>query len=192
MSLSLVTPPAVEPITLDQAKLRLRISDNAQDSRLVHLIRVARQRVERETGQALLSQTWLERRDAWDGDGRMLAFSTQFRLLKPPLMALEALTVYDVDDTPTVIDPSGFFIDTLAEPGRIALKPDTAWPQPGRAVGGIEIRFRCGYGDSVDDVPAPLVEAVSKLVDAMWRDGAGIGLPMAVRSLMAPWRRLSL
>jgi uncharacterized phiE125 gp8 family phage protein len=184
MSLSLVTPPAVEPITLDQA--------NAQDSRLTHLIRAARQRVERETGHALLSQTWLERRDGWDGDGRLLAFATQFRLLKPPLIALEALTVYDADDVPRVIDTADFFIDTMAEPGRITLKPDTAWPQPGRCVGGIEIRFRCGYGDSADDVPGPLVEAVGKLVETMWRDGASFGLPRGVQSLIAPWRRLSL
>lgn len=179
-------------MALDAIKLRLRLGDNTQDARLSHLISTARSRVERETGRALLSQTWLERRDHWDGDGRLLAFGTQFRLLKPPLIALEAITVYDAADTPSEIDPAAFFIDTMAEPGRIALRPDTAWPQPERAAGGLEIRFRCGYGDSPDDVPEPLVEAVALLVEALWNGEFDGHLPLAVQGLLAPFRRARL
>jgi uncharacterized phiE125 gp8 family phage protein len=192
MSLSLVSPPAVEPITLARAKARLRISDDSQDDRITHLIRVARCRVERETEHALLSQTWMERRDAWDGGGRLLAFATQFRILKPPLIGIEAITTYDADDAPSVWDPAAFFVDSMAEPGRIALKPDSLFPVPGRKIAGIEIRFVCGYGDSAEDVPAPLIEAVAQLVEAMAEGGPDVGLPLSVQSLIAPWRRRSL
>ena len=192
MSVSLVTPPAAEPISLDQAKARLRIADTSQDAHLTHLIRSARQRVEGETGRALITQTWLERRDAWDGDGRLCAFATQFKLLKPPLISIEAITTYAVDDTPTSHDPTDFFIDTLSEPGRLALRPNGQFPQPGRGVGGIELRFVCGYGSDPGDVPAPLIEAIGQLVEAMAEGGLDVGLPASVKALLMPWWRISL
>tara|TARA_R110000868_G_scaffold322583_2_gene583527 strand:+ start:1089 stop:1667 length:579 start_codon:yes stop_codon:yes gene_type:complete len=192
MSLSLVTPPAAEPISLDQIKARLRISDSSQDTHLAHLIRSARQRVEGDTGRALISQTWLERRDAWDGDGRLCAFATQFKLPKAPLIAIEAITTYDAEDVPTSHDPADFFIDTASEPGRLALKPNGNFPQPGREVGGIEIRFACGYGDDPADVPAPLIEAIGQLVEAMYSGGLEVGMPASVKALLSPWWRISL
>lgn len=192
MSLSLVTPPAAEPISLEQARARLRISDTSQDAHLAHLIRSARQRVERETGRALITQSWLERRDAWDGDGRLCAFGTQFKLPKPPLISIDAITTYAADDTPTSHDPADFFIDTLSEPGRLALRPNGEFPQPGRSVGGIEIAFTCGYGSDAADVPAPLIEAIGQLVAAMFEGGLDVGTPASVRALLSPWWRISL
>lgn len=190
MSLVLVTPPAVEPVRLADLKARLQLSGDAHDGRLAQLIRTARERVERETGQVLLAQTWLERRDSWDGDGRLLAFGTQFRLPKPPLMAIESISVLDAAGTTQPWSAEAYFVDTLAEPGRIALRPNEFFPQPGRAVGGIEIRFRCGYGEAPEDVPAPLVEAVLALAAALWeREDSW---PLSVQALLAPWRRLSL
>ena len=181
-----------EPLSLEQVKARLRISDTSQDARLAQLIRSARQRVEGDTGRACLSQTWLERRDAWDGDGRLCAFGSQFKLPKPPLISIEAITTYAADDTPTSHDPADFFIDTASEPGRLALRPNGYFPQPGRSVGGIEIRFTCGYGATAEDVPAPLIEAMGQLVEAMFAGGPDVGMPASVKALLGPWWRISL
>ena len=168
------------------------MSDTSQDAHLSHLIRSARQRVEGDTGRALITQTWLERRDRWDGDGRLCAFGTQFKLPKPPLISIEAITTYAADDTPTSHDPADFFIHTLSEPGRLALRPNGQFPQPGRSVGGIEIRFVCGYGESAADVPAPLIEAIGQLVEAMFEGGLDVGMPASVKALLSPWWRISL
>lgn len=136
MSLTLLMPPATEPVTLAEARLRLRVGSDAHDATINQWIAAARERVELETGRALLSQVWLERRDRWDGDGRLTAFGTRFRLLRPPLIALEAVTTYDADGTPSDHDPAAFFVDTLADPGRIALKPGQDWPEPGAMPAG--------------------------------------------------------
>lgn len=192
MSLSLLVPPAAEPVDLARLKLRLRISDNTHDQRLAHLISVARERVERETGRVFLTQTWLETRDSWDGDGRLCAFATQFKLLKPPLIAVESITVTVADGTPTTWPASEYYVDSAMEPGRIVLRRDSVFPEPGRAAGGIAIRYRAGYGASAADVPAPLREAVSLLAADLFDTGGGTGLPFSVQSLIAPWRRLSL
>lgn len=196
MSLTLLTPPAAEPVSLAEAKTRLRIGDDAHDAAVTLWIKAARERVERDTGRALLSQVWVERRDGWTGDGqpdgRMMAFGTRFRLLRPPLIAVEAVTIYDAEDAPSEWDPAAFFVDAASDPGRIALRHGEDWPQPGRATGGIEIRFRCGYGDSPEDVPAPLREAVLQLVAAMADGGPETGMPASAASLIAPYRSVRL
>ena len=83
-------------------------------------------------------------------------------------------------------------IDTLADPGRIVLKPGEAWPQPLRPAGGIEIRFRCGHGETADAVPAALREAVLQIIQALAEGGPDTGLPPVAQSLLAPYRRLTL
>ena len=192
MSYELLTPPALEPITLDQAKARLRISETSQDAHITHLIRVARTRIEALTGRVLMAQTWLERRDAWDEGGRLLAFGTQFKILKPPLISIEKITVFVASGVGTVWASDQYFVDTMAEPGRISLRPNVVFPKPGQRHGGIEIRFVCGYGPDVADLPPSLIEAVGQLVEAMAANGRRVGLPLSVQSLIAPWRRLSL
>src|SRR5688500_5745800 len=58
MGLTQVTPPAIEPMALDDAKKYLRV-DTADDDVLIKtLITAAREWVERYTGQALITQTW--------------------------------------------------------------------------------------------------------------------------------------
>ncbi len=191
-------PPASEPVDLARLKLRLRISDNGHDQRLSHLISAARERVERETGRVFLTQTWLETRDSWDGDGRLCAFATQFKLLKPPLIAVESVTITAADGSSALWPASAYFIDSAMEPGRIVLRPDSVFPQAGRPAAGIAIRFRAGYGDTADSVPGPLREAVEVLAASLFTDGNSNGgsiqdgLPGPVRSLIAPWRRVSL
>ena len=59
-------------------------------------------------------------------------------------------------------------------------------------MGGIEIRFTCGYGETAEDVPAPLIEAIGQLVEAMYSGGLEVGMPASVKALLTPWWRISL
>jgi len=77
--LYLKTAPTVEPITLDEAKLHLKI-DGADDNALITaLITTARDLAERETHRAFITQTWHLYRD--DSPER-------FSIPKPPLQSL--------------------------------------------------------------------------------------------------------
>jgi uncharacterized phiE125 gp8 family phage protein len=195
MSLTLLAAPAVEPLSLDQAKAVLRIGHDADDARILHLIRAARQRLEAETGRALVAQTWRESRDSWADPSRLAAFGTQFRLLRPPLIAVEAVRLRAADGTVSLWDPSEYEVDVETEPGRIVLKPGAAFPEPGAATSGLRIDFRAGHGEVPEDVPAPLVEAVAHWVAGLHAGSADPALrlpPPAVEALIAPWRRRRL
>lgn len=63
MTMFLVTPPAVEPVTIEDARTFLRISTQSEDTILERLIKTARELVEAETGLALIDQTWRLRVD---------------------------------------------------------------------------------------------------------------------------------
>ena len=60
-ALRLVTAPAQEPVTLAEAKERLRITGDSFDADLHSLLRAARQEIDGSSGwlgRALITQTW--------------------------------------------------------------------------------------------------------------------------------------
>lgn len=194
MPLQLVTPPATEPVTLSDAKAFLRIGTGHEDDLISQFIASARMRVEAETGRALIARTVCEAIDRWDLPGRIAANGRQFRMPMPPLISVISVTTFTADDTASVWDAANYFVDTASDPGRIAVRSGD-FPRPGRAVAGIEILFEAGYGASADDVPEALREAVMRLTADAYlnRDGhCERPLPMAVQSLLVPYRRVRL
>ena len=65
MQLVLLTPPAAEPVEVDDVKLALRIDGDEFDVLLPGLIAAARQVAEQETGRAFIAQAWRAELDDW-------------------------------------------------------------------------------------------------------------------------------
>lgn len=191
MSSILLTAPAVEPVTLAQAKAYLRVEHSDDDSVIAALIAGARVHVEAQTRRALITQTWRLLRDCWPADGR-------FPVVPVPLRAVVAARVYDANGTAHAIDLQAFSIDKAAAPALIALA-EWSLPAPGRPVAGIEIDVEVGYGDAPADVPAALCQAI-KLLVAHWYENRGLiavghnvaVLPATIAAMIAPYRVLSL
>jgi uncharacterized phiE125 gp8 family phage protein len=191
MSSILLTPPAVEPLSLADAKAHLRVEHNDDDATIAALIAGARSHVEAQTRRALITQTWRIVRDVWPADGRIA-------VLPVPLQAVVAARVRDEDGAPQAIDVQAFHADTAAAPAIVVFAP-WSLPAPGRKVAGIELDVDVGYGDTAADVPTPLVQAIRLLV-AHWYENRGVvavgvsaaPLPIGVTRLIAPYRVLSL
>ncbi|MGF7007408.1 head-tail connector protein [Aminobacter sp. BE322] len=74
MTLIRTSAPAVEPVTLLEAKAHLRIAHVSEDALIGGLIRAAREDVERTTGLALIDQAWRLVLDGWPpGDAVTIA-----------------------------------------------------------------------------------------------------------------------
>jgi uncharacterized phiE125 gp8 family phage protein len=184
----LLTPPAEEPVTIDDAKAFLRVSHDDDDAVIASLVAGARSHIEAQTRRALVTQTWRLVRDGWPRDGRIA-------VAPAPLREIIAARVYDSDGATHAVDLASFVADTAA--GTVSF---ARWsmPGPGRIAAGIEIDVEVGYGDAAE-VPEPLRQAVRLLV-AHWyenRSLIAVGhdvavLPNAVAALIAPYRVLAL
>lgn len=191
MSAILLTPPALEPVSLADAKLFLRVAHDDDDDVIAALIAAARVQVEAQTRRALIEQGWRLTRDVWPAAGRL-------PILPAPLQQVTAIRVFDADGAPHVLDADDFDIDTISAPAVLAFARKAPRP-PGKLAAGIEIDIVAGYGDEPDDVPEPLRQAIRMLV-AHWYENRGViaasgevaSMPAAAASLIAPFRVLSL
>ncbi|MPZ55025.1 MAG: hypothetical protein GEU91_00740 [Rhizobiales bacterium] len=189
MSSILLTGPAAEPLSLDEAKAYLRVAHDDDDDLIAALIDGARHHVEARTRRALITQTWRINCDAWPADGRIA-------VLPAPLRELAAARVYDEAGEAQAIDLQAFVVDTISVPGVVSFAPWSV-PGPGREQGGIELDMIVGYGDAAGDVPTPLRLAI-RLLLAHWYENRGIvtagaaPLPASVAEVIAPYRVLSL
>ncbi len=191
MSAILLTPPALEPVTLADAKHFLRIEHDDDDDVIAALIASARVHVEAKTRRALITQVWRLTRDMWPATGLL-------PILPVPLRAVTAIGVYRDDGMLQMLDVDLFDVDAGAAPAILAFDRGVL-PNPGRPSGGIEIDVEVGYGDAADDVPAPLRQAIRLLV-AHWYEnrrlvaasGEVASMPASVSALISPYRVLSL
>ncbi|MEI9803789.1 MAG: head-tail connector protein [Pseudolabrys sp.] len=188
MSAILLTAPAVEPLSLDEARAFLRVEHNDDDELIAALATGSRIHVEAQTRRAMITQSWRIMADAWPETGRLA--------IRPgPFQEVAAARVYDFDGTARAMDVQAFVPDRGAS--AIAFIPWTM-PQPGRLAGGIEIDVTVGYGDTAVDVPEPLRQAIRLLV-GHWYENRGLAalgtvtvLPSTVAALIAPYRMLAL
>lgn len=97
MSSILLTPPAVEPVPLADAKAYLRVEHDADDDVITGLIAAARAQIEAQTRRALITQAWQLRRDSWPRDGRLM-------VVPAPLREIVAVRIYDSGGAPHAVD----------------------------------------------------------------------------------------
>lgn len=82
MRLNLKTAPTVEPISLDEAKLHLKIDGSDDNTLISALIETARKLVESETKRGFITQTWQMYLDS---------VPAEIRIPKPPLQSIESI-----------------------------------------------------------------------------------------------------
>ena len=186
MSLTLISPPAAEPVTLSELKAHLRITSDDEDALITGMLVAAVRAVEARASLALMPQQWRLTIDAAPEDTLFLPLS--------PVSALDSVTVIDGEgEAQTVADSLYDFV-----PGAGArIRPAGPWPMPVPRLGGVRIDFTAGYSDA-DAVPEPLKQAVKNLAAYFFesREAAGetriYSVPASVDALIAPYREARL
>lgn len=181
---TLISPPAIEPVSLADMKSWLR-EDGSDEDQLIQALAVsARMTLEAYTRRFFVTQSWRISLDAWPCDSPYLAIPFA------PFQAVSAIRVYDANDLAQTVSSTLYRAPASSEGGRVAFK--TQPPAPGRPLDGIEIDFVVGYGAGALQTPEPLRRAIM-LLASHWRerrgDDADDSLPKAVAQLAAPFRR---
>jgi len=189
MTYALINPPSAEPLTLAEVKAHLRLEEDAEDSLLAGLVKVAREHLEHETGLSLMTQGWRLYRDDWPAGGVI-------PIGRGPVQAVESVTVYDAAGVPQPVSLADHLLDGAARPARLWLRDPRP---PGRPINGIEIDFLAGFGEAATDVPDTLKRAMLLHVAHMFAfrgevalDNQPAGVPPGYARLIAPFQRRGL
>ena len=188
MTAILISGPAVEPVTLAEAKAHLRVDSSDEDTLVSSLVTAARIHIELACSKVLITQSWKLYFDRWPS-------RTCVEIPIAPLQEISAVKIYDADDNSENLDASGWYVDTASSPCRLVRRPVAIWPDPARPANGIEITLTAGYGNTASDVPQTLRQAILLLV-AHWFETrepvilgeSAISVPLGVEALIAPER----
>lgn len=214
--LVLVEAPAVEPITLEEARQHLRLdpfgapATHPDDSLVQALITAARQQLDGAVavgsectgwlGRALVAQTW---------DFLLPAFPSAICLPQPPLLELVHIKYLDGAGTEqTLADSPAEYVVNPGEPALIVpafAEGGYCWPatlDPGYGrTDVVRVRFRAGFPASDDSpvdlaahVPQPIKAAIKLMVEDLYSNrgqvvvGTIVANTKAAESLLFPYR----
>jgi uncharacterized phiE125 gp8 family phage protein len=192
MAIIMTSGPVVEPITLAEAKLHLRVDTTTEDALISSLILTSRLHVETALDLALITQNWSMFLDAWPSDP-IIALPLR------PVQSITGVRLYTDDGAYETIAPSRYALDGGSTPARLVRRDTSTFPKPKRIANGIEIAFTAGYGNAPIDVPAPIRHAIQLLI-AHWyehreivdAEPSSVRIPYLVSSLLTPYRMVRL
>lgn len=168
--LTVVTAPASEPITLEEAKENLRFSGDYESDRIRSLIKAARIYCERATGKAFITQTLKLTLDAFPGyrdDGVL-------RLPRPPLQTVTHIKYDDYANVEQTLSASLYTVDAASEPGRIGLAYGQIWPDLYEELGSVRVTYVAGYGLAAA-VPDTIKQAMHLLIAHWFENREAVG-----------------
>lgn len=170
-----VAEPDIEPVSLTEAKLYLRIDDSVSDSLIAAQIKAARLIAEEQTGRSLITQSWKIALEALPDHGVALP--------RGPVQAIIAVTVTDSAGDETILATDSYRLDAAQE--RLIFSD---LPSGER----LEITYLAGYGDAADDVPAPITQAILLHVAQLYERRDAITSPQLAQDIYRHYRRINL
>lgn len=186
MSVKTITPPASEPVSLAEAKLFLRIDQNAEDDLITTLIVAAREAVEAGCGRALIKRRVRESLDIWRRDsvgGAVLGLG--------PVSSVVTVRLLATNGAQSVIDPDRYRLEGSYDRPRLVFEAGV--PATLRSAGGIEIEYDAGYAEDASDLPVALRLSVLQIIAALYEARQGEAqIPEAARALLRPFAPVRL
>ena len=181
----LVTPPAVEPVTLAEAKTHVRVDHDASDGELTRHIEAARQICETWTRRAFIEQVWETTFDYG------VVPDVDYVLARRPALQVVQVATYDAAGAETVWGGSNYVLD--GDVLRV-LQAAGGWPQGTREHAPLAIRWKAGYllGGTNEEkqaaVPDGIKDGILEVVRAAF-EREPVRFTRAAKEHLAPFRK---
>ncbi len=179
-SLTLVTGPAKEPLTLAEVKAWAKIDHTEEDALLASLITAAVDAAQEYTRRSFLTQTWrltldLQPNNLYNsleaGTYTMPVtvlyggLPNTIHLPKGPVQSVTSVVTYSSANAASAYNSANYFVDT--DGGRLVLNNSAMWPSDLRPLATCQITYVTGYGDNPSDVPQAIRTAMLKHIHRM-------------------------
>lgn len=197
--LKLITDGQVEPITLEEARLHLRLdtsgspASHPDDSLVSVLITVARQSAEAYLGRSLVQQTYELALDRFpNADDADQAINLQVW----PVRSITSVQYQDEDDVTQTVDAADYVFDSFAKPAEIV--PIELWPGTKVKANAVKITFVAGHTDNDSPnnypLPLPIKQAMLLQIGQLYEFREAVSteetyeMPMGSTALLTPYR----
>jgi uncharacterized phiE125 gp8 family phage protein len=189
-SLTRQTAPAVEPVTLSEAKAHLRVDTSDDDTYIGTLITAAREWVEQYLDRTLIHTQWVLRFDKFPPSG-----IEPVELPRPPMVTSGTATAVAVTftseaGTTSTYSTAEYRVDRNATPGAILPIYGSTWTPHRQDDNAISVTWWAGYGASGSSVPAAIRHAMLMLIGTWYErrasadNAGGSEVPFGVKSLL--------
>lgn len=173
MTTKLITGPAVEPISLAEAKAHLRVDSDAEDALIGLLIASARQAAEHETGRALITQTWELVLDAFP--------SAEIEIPAAGVASIASVKYLDGAGDEQTVSASAYVLDAESVPAYVLPASGYEWPGTADSANAVRVRYVAGFGAAAADVPASIRHWMLLHIGTAYaqRESVAAGVPVA-------------
>lgn len=186
MTYKVITPPQSEPITLEDARLHLRLGsdETSEDALITTWITVAREYAEHYTGRALVPQTLEQALDAFP-----CCFGA-ILLDMPPVTQVASIEYDDLNGQAQTLDTARWHFSDYGAARTVSLTYGSWWPPTRPQADAVRIRFTAGYETPPQAVRAALLLIVGHLFenrqDVLVSDGRAVAIevPKAADALL--------
>ena len=159
-----VTQPSVEPVSLADAKLHLRVTQAAEDDLIQSLIISARNVIEEELGLSLITTTWQQKLQQFP------FHPNRIYLDRAPVVAITSITYVDSANATQTLDSSRYITGLSHRPAWVMPQYADIWPDARGYNDDVTVTFTAGFGTSADDVPASIKQAMLLLIGTMYEN----------------------
>lgn len=181
--LTLITPAAELPVSLDEAKLHLHVDFDDDDASIAAMIASAVMRLDGPDGylgRCLRPQQWRLDLPNLRGIGAIV-------LPLPPCQSVDAVTITDETGTETAIDPTTYRVIGIGSTEKARVLPLASWPMNQ----SISITFTAGYIVTPEPIRSAILLRVGHLYENRESSVIGesaISLPLGEDDLIRNYR----
>jgi uncharacterized phiE125 gp8 family phage protein len=157
----LILPPTALAVSLEEARVNLRLDDHDDQHELDPLITAwimgITDHAEHYMGRAIMQQSW-----------RVVlpSFPNKIELPYPPVSSVNAITYLDTDHIQQTLQSDQYVLDNVTEPCCIIPAVGVTWPHTSAQHHAVHIDITCGYGTNAAATPQAIrLYLLAKLVE---------------------------
>lgn len=168
--------PASEPVTLEDAKLYLRVDADTEDDMITDMIVSARMAAEQFLRRALITQTWKLSYDEH--------LEEQVILSVTPVTSISSITIFDRSGASNLLSSDTYYLNAAKD---VLMVDNVIFGHR------VEVVFTAGYGNAAD-VPSPIKHGILNHIAAMYdiRGMESVSMPEITKQVYMPFRQVRL
>lgn len=147
------TEPESEPITLDEAKIHLRVSHDDEDELITILIQAAREIIEQSLNRSLITQTRTIKLDYFPRCNHIVL---PYGPISSQADNIEVTYIDENEDSQT-LSADDYWVDSSSNIPKIVVK--NSWPSTFTMPNAVTVEYVAGYGEAVA-VPKAIKQAI--------------------------------